>query len=320
MNVLFFGTPDFAVPSLHAVAHSHHTLVGVVTAPDMPAGRGLKIRQSAVKEAALNYDVPLFQFENLEDSELLEKCAQLKPDVAVVVAFRKLPEQLWKLPTKGTFNLHASILPDYRGAAPLNWAIINGETETGLTTFFINEGIDTGNIINTRILSIDEQDNLQTLHDKLAVEGAKLVVETLDNIETGNISPVSQQEIITSKNPELKRAPKIFKHHCRIDWMKSSAEIRNLIRGLSPVPGAFSVLKHKNGVTITMKLLNASVSDINENLTPGQVKFTKNAILVGTGNNKILEISDIQPESRKRMFVEAFLNGIKETEGWYFEN
>jgi methionyl-tRNA formyltransferase len=314
------GTPEFAVPTLDAIVNSKYNLVGVVTTPDMPAGRGQKIKMSAVKESALKYSIPILQPNNLKDNDFIEECKSLNPDIIVVVAFRKLPDEVWKIAKKGTFNLHSSLLPQYRGAAPMNWAIINGEEETGLTTFFIDDKIDTGKIIRTQNYPIFENDTIEDLHDRLAPEGAKIVMQTINDIETGNVNPLSQEEIIKKYNiKELKKAPKIFREHCKIDWNQSAKDIRNLIRGLSPIPGAHSLMSFPSENNISMKIYSAEiVCDDNIKLKPGEIVFCKKRILVGTGDNLILAINDIKPECKNRMSVDAFINGCKETEYCYF--
>ncbi len=320
MNVLFLGTPEFAVHTLLAVSQSNHRVVAVVTAPDKAAGRGLKPKMSDVKKAALQMNIPVLQPENLPDDEFIQKCKDLKPDIAVVVAFRKLPEKLWKLPIHGTFNLHASLLPHYRGAAPINWALINGEKETGLTTFFINEGIDTGSVIHRIKIPIMNDDNAGRLHDRLAAEGARLVVKSLDSISRGNISPQTQDEIIRNENISfIRKAPRIFKDDCRIDWTKSSEQIRNLIRGLSPHPTAFSNMKHETGKTILLKIFDAEICSSDMFVTPGHVVLTKNSMLIGTGDGNCLMVTDVQPESKSRMSVRAFINGLKDPTAWVFD-
>lgn len=320
MNVLFLGTPEFAVHSLLAVTQSNHRVVAVVTAPDKAAGRGLKPKMSDVKNAALQMNIPVLQPENLTEEAFIQKCKDLKPDIAVVVAFRKLPEKLWKLPPHGTFNLHASLLPHYRGAAPINWALINGEKETGLTTFFINEGIDTGSVIHRIKIPILNDDNAGKLHDRLAKEGAHLVVKSLDSISRGKIYPQTQDEIIRNENISvIRKAPRIFKDDCRIDWAKSSEQIYNLIRGLSPYPAAFSNMKHESGKMILLKIFDAEICSSDMSVSSGHVVFTKNSMLIGTGDGSCLMVTEVQPESKSRMSALAFINGLKEMTGWIFE-
>jgi methionyl-tRNA formyltransferase len=319
MNVLYLGTPEFAVAPLHAVVNSSHHVVGVVTVPDKPAGRGLKHKMSAVKSAALNLGIPVLQPDDLSDSEFFQKCKELNPDIVVVVAFRKLPEVFWKLPKHGTFNLHASLLPQYRGAAPINWAIINGEKETGITTFFINDGIDTGTIIHRQKILINQDDTAGTLHDHLSREGASLVVKTLDDIESGQVLAVSQQEIMKQEQlTGLRAAPRIFKHHCKIDWTLSAYEIRNHIRGLAPYPGAYSEMHHVSGKSMFLKIFEVQTDTSGLSLMSGQVMISESSILVGTGDLVPLKINVVQPQSKKPMRADAFLHGLHEKNGWFF--
>ncbi len=319
MNILFFGTPDFAVPTLHAIANSNHTISCVITAPDMPAGRGLLLKMSSVKSVALTYNLPILQPEDLSDLDFIHECRKLQPDVAVVVAFRKLPESVWKIPTSGTFNLHASLLPQYRGAAPINRAIMNGETETGLTTFFITDQIDKGNIIHQVKIPIKDSDTYGSLYKSMADEGAKLVMKTLDDIEKGTAIPFSQEEIIRANRiTELKKAPKITREDCVVDWTKSSVEIRNQIRGLSPYPGVFSTLTHSSGKTIQVKIYSAEICFDNISLSPGNIIFAKDKMIVGTGSKSCLLIYELCPESKSVMSVQSFLNGLQSRTEWKF--
>ena len=243
MKVVFMGTPEFAVASLDAI-NKVHEVVGVLTAADKPAGRGKKIRFSAVKEYALKNDLQLLQPEKLKDEEFVSSLKSLGADLFVVVAFRMLPEVIWNMPPKGTINLHGSLLPDYRGAAPLNWAIINGDSKTGATTFFIEKEIDTGNIIDKVEIEITKNMNVGDLHDRLMLKGANLLVQTINKISQGKLTGTPQAELMTD---QIKEAPKIFKDTCRIDWNKSNSEVHNHIRGLSPYPAAWSLLIDSEG-------------------------------------------------------------------------
>ncbi len=321
MNILYFGTPDFAVPPIHAIQKSKHKIVCVVTTPDAPSGRGLKMRISAVKAAALEYNLPVLQPENLSDPDFQKQCKTYDPDIGIVVAFKKLPQSIWGIPEKGTFNLHASLLPQYRGAAPINRAIMNGEKESGLTTFFINDGIDTGNIINTVSIPIHHDDDFESLYNHMSESGAQLIIKTLDDIEKGTYSIRPQHELIAEYQIDtLKKAPKIFKDDCVIDWNKPAEEIRNQIRGLSPVPGAFSIILHEDVQPFIVKIFRANVCENRFHLSPGTVLFTKNRMFAGTGNKQCLQIEYLQPESKPKMSAESFINGLKVHDGWSFQN
>ena len=243
LRIIFMGTPDFAVATLKALVEEGKNIVGVITAPDKPAGRGRKIQESAVKKYAHENRLNVLQPEKLKNPEFVTELKALKADLQVVVAFRMLPEIVWNMPELGTFNLHGSLLPQYRGAAPLNWAVINGETKTGVTTFLLDQKIDTGKIIFKKEIDIWENDTVGTIHDSLMEIGAKLVVETVDALGNGNYKTIAQSEIMDEA--DIKHAPKIFKEDCKIDWANDVESVRNLIRGLSPYPAAWSNLVHK---------------------------------------------------------------------------
>lgn len=302
LRIVFMGTPEFAVPSLAALVQAGHQVVGVVTAPDKPAGRGQKLSQSPVKEYAVSQGLHVLQPEKLKNPEFLEELRSLRADVQVVVAFRMLPEVAWAMPPCGTFNLHASLLPQYRGAAPINWAIINGEKETGCTTFFLQQEIDTGAIIFQEREPIAETDTVGTLYERLMHKGAALVVRTIEAIAAGT-SP-SQPQVVT---PDLKPAPKIFKETCQINWNLPARQVYDFMRGLSPYPAAWAVLNGKN-----YKIYWAEVEATTAlpPLEPGQVHTEKAQAWVGcaTGALKLLEI---QQEGRKRMTTAEFLVGNK---------
>lgn len=305
MKVVFMGTPEFAVASLDAI-NKVHEVVGVVTVADKPAGRGKKIRFSAVKEYALKNDLQILQPEKLKDEEFVSSLKSLGADLFVVVAFRMLPEVIWNMPPKGTINLHGSLLPDYRGAAPLNWAIINGDRKTGATTFFIEKEIDTGNIIDKVEIEITKNMNVGDLHDRLMLKGADLLVHTINNIGQGKVTGIPQAELMTEK---IKEAPKIFKDTCRIDWSKSNSEVHNHIRGLSPYPAAWSVLIDSAGKELGLKLFKTIKTE--NNLTPGIIKTDGKGLLqIGCGSGS-LQILELQIAGKKRMDIKSFLNGIK---------
>lgn len=302
MKIIFMGTPQFAIPSLKAIYESKHQLLTVVTTPDRERGRGQKITFTAVKQFAIENNIPVYQPEKLKgNQEFVEQLKALQPDLFVVVAFRILPKEIFEIPGYGSFNLHASLLPKYRGAAPIQWALINGETETGLTTFKLAEKVDTGNIYLQEKVPIYPEDNFGTLHDRLSELGADVVLRTIEMIESGNYQLLQQDDSLASP------APKITKEICRIDWYKSAEEIHNLVRGLSPHPAAFFVMNDK-----TYKVFKTRITtDESKNilfLNPGEFLETKKQLYFGTSEG-ILEILEIQPEGRKRMSAEEFLRG-----------
>lgn len=302
MRIVFMGTPDFAVASLEALIKSKYQVVGVVTAPDRPAGRGQKIKESAVKQCAQMFDIPVLQPERLRSPEFLKQLKELEADLQVVVAFRMLPEVVWNMPKKGTINVHASLLPQYRGAAPINHAILNGEKETGVTTFLLNHQIDTGNILLSKKIEISKTDDAGTLHDKLMHPGAHLLIETVDLLSANNITPTPQESLIENEN--LKPAPKIFRNDCKIDWTKDSETIYNHIRGLSPYPGAFTELDNK-----TLKIFKSKKGDETLKHQPGQlVTDGKSFIKIATQDN-YLYLLELQLQGKKKMNTEDFLRG-----------
>lgn len=302
MRIIYMGTPEFAVPSLQKLVEAGWNVIAVITAPDKPKGRGQKLIPSPVKKVALELNIPVLQPTNLKSPEFLEELASYKADLQIVVAFRMLPEVVWGMPSLGTFNLHASLLPNYRGAAPINWAIINGEKETGVTTFFLRHEIDTGSIIFQEKEPIHEDDNVGSLYERLMAKGAHLVVKTVEAIASDNVSPQPQDES-KAKN----HAPKIFKETCEIDWKKPAIEIHNLIRGLSPYPAAWTVLQGKH-----CKIFKALPSDKNiPKLNPGELKTDgKSELLFQTGKGH-LTILELQLEGKKRLTTDEFLRGFK---------
>jgi methionyl-tRNA formyltransferase len=313
LRIVFMGTPEFAVASLRSLHNSHHNVVAVVTAPDKPAGRGKQISQSAVKEYALQHQLALLQPINLKTPEFIEALRELKADLFVVVAFRMLPAVVWQMPPKGTINLHASLLPQYRGAAPINWAIINGEKESGLTTFFINEHIDTGDLIDRIKVPISEEMDSGNLHDLLMEKGAELLLKTVDSIagqSANSIAQVSENKLI-----ELKDAPKITRENSKINWTNTTRQILNFIRGMSPYPGAYTTSVGSN--TQLVKIFKARSSSVC--LQPGEIATDdKTFIEVGTGDGAI-SIEEIQVQGKRRMFVRDLLNGFKVSELKKFE-
>ena len=304
------GTPEFAAICLEEILNSKHEVVGVITVPDKPAGRGQKLSQSAVAKLAIEKNLKLLQPEKLKNPEFLEELNSLDTDAFVVVAFRMLPKEVWQIPAKGTFNLHASLLPQYRGAAPINWAIINGETETGVTTFLIDEKIDTGNILLKEKVQILPDDNAGILHDKLAESGKKLIIETLNGLENNSIQPQPQE------NPgELKPAPKIFKEDCKIDWSEPIEKIHNKIRGLSPYPAAWTNFIQDNE-SKSVKIYKGYFEHNQENSDkPGQIKFEKNQIKILLSDG-IYYVEELQPEGKKRMTDKDFVNGLQDKSDW----
>lgn len=309
MRIVFMGTPEIAVASLDAIVKKGYEIAGVITAPDKPAGRGRKIQYSAVKQYALKHQLPLLQPENLKAESFLAQLRNINPDVQVVVAFRMLPEQVWALPPKGTFNLHASLLPQYRGAAPINWAVINGETQTGVTTFFLDKQIDTGRIIDKKEVPILPDDTAGTLHDRLKETGAQLVIETLRRIDQEDIRTIAQNTLI-HEGLELKKAPKIFKEHCQINWDRSPVEICNLIRGLNPAPGAFTELHLPDG-EFFMKIFEA-LPVLEDHQHPHGTLFTDNKQTMKIScRGGYINILSMQAAGKKRMKTGEFLRGFR---------
>lgn len=301
MRIIFLGTPDFAVAALEALVKDGKNVVAVITAPDRPAGRGMNLQQSAVKKYALEHHIPVLQPEKLKSQDFISELASYKADVQVVVAFRMLPEVVWNMPPLGTINIHASLLPNYRGAAPINWAIINGEKESGVTTFKLKHEIDTGNILLQRKVVIGEDENAGVLHDRLMKVGAELIIETLNQLEAGTL--IEQEQISTS---ESKHAPKLFTETCEIHWHKTVVEIYNLIRGLSPYPAAFTKLDGKK-----CKLFETTKIIKSHSYKPGTLftdhkKYIRIASLDG-----FIEVLSLQQEGKKRMPVADFLRGNK---------
>ncbi|WP_129713700.1 methionyl-tRNA formyltransferase [Pedobacter sp. SYP-B3415] len=301
MRIVFMGTPDFAVASLKALIDGGFEVVAVVTAADKPAGRGQKLQQSAVKRFAVEHDLPVLQPEKLRDPAFLESLADLKADLQVVVAFRMLPEVVWNMPPKGTINLHASLLPQYRGAAPINHAIINGEQETGVTTFFLQHEIDTGATIRVAKVAIDADETAGSLHDKLMQTGAQVLVDTVRAIADGTATGQQQPE-----TGELKHAPKIFKDFCKINWDQPVATVYNHIRGLSPYPAAFTELNGK-----TLKIFGAAIDQASQAAAPGTFLTDGKTFLKFAARNGHISVTDLQYEGKKRMPVEDFLRGVR---------
>ncbi len=308
LKVVFFGTPDFARASLEAIHTSPHEVVGVVTVADKASGRGQKVHQSPVKTYAVEHDLPLFQPEKLRNEEFLSQIQSLNADIFVVVAFRMMPKVLFSMPRLGTFNLHASLLPDYRGAAPINYAVINGETKSGVTTFFINEKIDEGNILLQAETEISPEDNAGTLHDRLMEIGAKLVVETLDGLAEGELTEIPQNQ---KENP--KTAYKIFKEDTKIDWEKEVEVIHNFIRGMSPYPAAFTILE-VGGEQKILKIFKGKFQKIEHSKEHGEIGISKNEFKI-YAKNGVYFPEELQLEGKKRMNLKDFLNGFHSFDG-----
>lgn len=302
-RIVFMGTPEFAVGILDTIIKNNYEVVGVITAADKPAGRGQKLKYSAVKEYALAHNLTLLQPLNLKDETFLAELKALNANLQIVVAFRMLPKVVWEMPSLGTFNLHASLLPNYRGAAPINWAIINGETKTGVTTFFIDDKIDTGAMILSSEIPIDETENAGNLHDRLMELGSKTVIDTLEMIETGNVSTVIQKD-----TNDIKTAYKLNKENCKIDWTKSAQEINNLIRGLSPYPAAWCFFEDKNEEW-NVKIYEAKIISEEHNHPIGCLICTKKEMKIAVRNG-FIQILNLQFPGKKKMSTPELLNGI----------
>lgn len=317
MRIVYFGTPEFAASQLEAIIKAGYDVAAVVTMPDKPAGRGKKIQCSEVKKTALEHELPLLQPEKLRDPDFLKTLESFQADLFIVVAFRMLPSVVWKMPRLGTFNLHASLLPQYRGAAPINHAIINGETQTGLTTFFLNEEIDQGAIIMSQRVDIRPDETAGELHDELMALGNKLVVETIRKIEKGQITPV-EQDLLTNDKP-LKAAPKIFKDFCYIRWNRDCQSIYNHIRGLSPYPAAHILICSTMNETLELKIYSAEIELGTPSETPGTLLTDSKKYLKIAANDGYIHLKTIQQAGKKAMDIEEFLRGIRLQGQWKAE-
>lgn len=316
IRIVFMGTPDFAVESLKALVENGYKVVGVITAPDKPAGRGRQLSESAVKQYAVQQSLHVLQPEKLKNPEFISELESLKADMQIVVAFRMLPEIVWSMPPMGTFNLHGSLLPQYRGAAPLNWAVINGETETGVTTFLLSHEIDTGKIMFQEKIGIAENDTVGDLHDRLMVIGANLVVKTVEALASGEVEAIDQENLIDNQD-RIKHAPKIFKDDCRIDWTKDTESVRNLIRGLSPYPTAWTELEHpEKQEIITAKIFAASRDNGSLPAAPGTLQTDGKKFLKIACPDGWLFITDIQLSGKKRMKTDELLRGFHDLGDW----
>lgn len=304
LKIVFFGTPEFAVTSLDALVKEGFNVAAVVTMPDKPAGRGKKIQMSDVKKYALEHDLPVLQPEKLKSQEFVDALRDINADLFIVIAFRMLPEVVWSMPRLGTFNLHASLLPKYRGAAPINHAVMNGETETGITTFFLRHEIDTGDIITRRKIEIGENENAGEVHDRLMTLGAEAVVDTVNSIIKGSLTTRPQPD------GEFIAAPKIFKETCRIDWNRSSKALHDFIRGLAPYPAAWTRMIEKTGKPSDVKIFSTSIRNIPEDLilSPGEAVVKGKHLYAGTAEGAI-EILSLQPAGKRPMPADAFILG-----------
>lgn len=308
LRIVFMGTPEFAVASLDALVKAGCNIVGVVTAPDKPGGRGMQLQQSAVKKYAADNNLHVLQPEKLKNPEFLEALRSLKADLQIVVAFRMLPELVWNMPPMGSVNLHGSLLPQYRGAAPINWAVINGEKETGVTTFKLKHEIDTGDILLQRSFPIHENDNVGTVHDKMKDIGAEVLVETVKGLADGSITERPQTSFRSDGNRQtvLKHAPKIFTETCQLDFTKTTQEVFNLVRGLSPYPAAFTFLHGKK-----LKIFNAEKRMETSSHSPGSIDTDGKTYLRFACADGYVNITDLQLEGKKRMPVQDFLRGYR---------
>lgn len=316
IKIIFYGTPEFAVPSLEALVTHGYNVVAVVTAADAPAGRGLKLRHSAVKDCALKHGLKVLQPEKLKSPDFLNEVQSLNADLQIVVAFRMMPFELWSMPHMGTFNLHSSLLPQYRGAAPINRAIMNGEKETGVTTFFLQQEIDTGKIIFQEKVCIGAEETATMLHDRLKQIGAQLVIKTVQTIIDEKVQAIEQSQLMQG---ELKLAPKIFKDDCRIDWKASVNVIHNLIRGLSRYPTAFTMLHATDSYEQMVKIYSAIAEHASHNLSAGSIVTDYRTYLkVATAEGFII-VTELQLAGKKSMRTDEFLRGFKMNEQFYFK-
>ena len=317
MRIVYFGTPEFAASQLEAILAAGYDVATVITTPDRPAGRGKQMHSSEVKECAMMHGLPVLQPEKLKDEAFVEQLRSYNADLFVVVAFRMLPEVIWSMPPKGTINLHASLLPQYRGAAPINHAIINGETETGLTTFILDKEIDTGAMIMREKVAIGEKMNAGELHDALMHLGNEVIVKTIKMIEEGKVEARSQKSVIEQENLVLKPAPKIFKEDCYIDWKKSGKEIYNFVRGLSPYPAAHAKIQNPDGEILDLKIFASEiVPKTMEDAAVLSLKTDQKTYLEVVLKDSCIKILEIQQAGKKAMQIAEFLRGTRVSEDW----
>ena len=314
IRIAYFGTPEFAASQLEAIIKAGYEVAVVVTMPDKPAGRGRKIQYSDVKRAALEHDLPLLQPEKLKDPVFLEQLASYQADLFIVVAFRMLPAVVWQMPELGTFNLHASLLPQYRGAAPINFAIINGETETGLTTFFLNEEIDKGAVIMREKVAIRPDETAGELHDELMALGNKVVVETIQKIEKGEVRALPQEEL--AEDLTLKPAPKISKEFCNVDWSKDCQTVYNHIRGLSPYPAAHTSIQSENGEIIELKIFSSDIERCAPKMPVGSIVTDNKKELKIALKDGFIHLTQVQQAGKKVMPIADFLRGTQLLGDW----
>ena len=308
LKIVFFGTPDFAVESLKRLVEAGFHIAAVVTMPDKPAGRGHHLLQSAVKQYAVSQGLPLLQPVNLKDEAFVSELRAIDADLHIVIAFRMLPQVVWAMPPLGTFNLHASLLPKYRGAAPINWAVMNGDSETGVTTFFLKHEIDTGDIIEQRRVPIGRTDNVETVHDRLMMLGADMVLHTVEAIVAGEVKPIPQEQLLHA-GEEPTPAPKIFKETCRINWSRPAEQVYNHIRGLSPYPAAWTEWIDANEKTYAVKIFETGEPEPAQDLTPGALKTDGRRLWIACSDGW-LEVKSLQQAGKKRMDTDAFLRGF----------
>lgn len=312
------GTPDFAVEPLRWLTESGYNIIAVVTVPDKPAGRGQKLNQSAVKQYAQEQNIRILQPEKLRDPEFVSEIELLKPDLCIVVAFRMLPEVVWQIPRLGTFNLHASLLPNYRGAAPINWAIINGDKVSGVTTFLIDKEIDTGNILLNQQVDIDNNDSAGDLHDKLMIVGANLVEQTVIQLAAGNVKPIPQHELIAQSHDNMP-APKLFKDTTRINWNQQASSIHNFIRGLSPYPAAWCQLTSDQGEAVSVKIFKSELVKVTGNCNEvGKITTDSKTFLHIACKQGVIGVTQLQLAGKRNLPISDFLSGFREIDKYRF--
>lgn len=318
LRIVYMGTPEFAVESLKRLVEGGYQVVGVITMPDKPMGRhGSVLQPSPVKQYAVSQGLKVLQPEKLKDENFLAELRDLKADLQIVVAFRMLPEVVWNMPRLGTFNLHASLLPQYRGAAPINWAVINGETETGITTFFLKHEIDTGEIIDQVRVPIADTDNVEIVYDKLMHLGGDLVVKTVDAILEGNVKTIPQEQLAAAT--ELRPAPKIFKETCRIDWQAGVKKVYDFVRGLSPYPAAWTELHQGDAAPLALKIFETEKVFVTHNLKPGSIVTDKKTYFQIASTDGFVKVLSLQLAGKKRMEVADFLRGYRHVEDSFVE-